>query len=210
MSSNADYARGYQVFVSSDGATWGSAVATGTGTTQTITVSFALQTKRYLRVVQTSNTGSNWWSIYDFNVWNNNGNPPPVAYVRTSWVASAFATGGTDVPAHAIDTAAGTRWSSGAGQAPGQWFEIDMGVAQPFVEIVMDSTGSNTDYAHGYQVFVSNDGTNWGSPIASGSPTGPVVTATFGQQTARYVRVVQTSTTPASWWSIYDFNVLHY
>jgi hypothetical protein len=210
MSSNADYARGYQVFVSSDGASWGTAVATGTGTTQTISVSFALQTKRYIRVVQTSTTAGSWWSIYDLNLWNNNGHAPPVAYARTTWTATAFATGGTDTPPKAIDATAGTRWSSGVGQANGQWFQIDMGVAQPFVELVMDSTGSNTDFAHGYQVFVSNDGTNWGSAVASGSPTGPVVTASFPQQTARYVRVVQTSATPGSWWSIYDFNVLHY
>jgi fibronectin type 3 domain-containing protein len=211
MASNADYARGYQVFVSSDGATWGTAVATGTGTTQTISVSFAAQTKRYVRVVQTSTTAGSWWSIYDLNLWNNHGNPPPVAYARTSWTATASSTGGTDTPPKAIDTTAGTRWSSGVGQAPGQWFQIDMGVAQPFVEIVMDSTGSNTDYAHGYQVFVSNDGTNWGSAVASGTPTGPVVTVSLSStQTARYVRVVQTSTTPGSWWSMYDVNVLHY
>jgi hypothetical protein len=209
MASNADYMRGYQVFVSSDGASWGSAVATGAGTTQTISVTFALQTKRYVRIVQTSTTPSNWWSIYDLNLWNNNGNPPPVAYARGGWTASASSTGGADVPARAIDAVGGTRWSSGVGQANGQWFQIDMGVAQPFVELVMDSTGSNNDYAHGYQVFVSNDGTNWGSAIASGAPAGPVVTVTFAAQTARFVRVVQTSTTPASWWSIYDFNVMH-
>ena len=209
MSSNADYARGYQIFVSSDGATWGTAVATGTGTTPTISVTFAPQTKRYVRVVQTSNTPASWWSIYDLNLWNNNGNPPPVAYARTAWVASASSTGGTDTPAKAIDAVAGTRWSSGVGQANGQWFQIDMGVVQPFVELVMDSTGSNADYAHGYQVFVSNDGATWGAAVAAGTPTGPVVTVTFAAQSARYVRVVQTSTTPASWWSIYDVSVLH-
>jgi len=173
-------------------------------------VTFAPQTKRYLRVVQTSATPASWWSIYDFNVWNNHGNPPPVAYARTSWTPTASSTGGTDTPAKAIDAVAGTRWSSGAGQAPGQWFQIDMGVAQPFVELVMDSTGSNNDYAHGYQVFVSNDGVNWGTAVATGTPTGPVVTVSLSAtQTARYVRVVQTSTTPGSWWSMYDVNILH-
>ncbi|HVZ72858.1 MAG TPA: discoidin domain-containing protein [Polyangia bacterium] len=208
--SNADYARGYQVFVSADGATWGTAVATGTGTQATTSISFALQTKRYVRVVQTSATPGSWWSIYDLAIWNNNGNPPPVAYARTGWVASASNTGGADVAANAIDAAAGTRWSSGLGQAPGQWWEVDMGVAQPFVEVIMDSTGSANDYARGYQGFVSNDGVNFGTAVATGAPTsGPIVTATFAQQTARYVRVVQTSTTPANWWSITDFNVLH-
>ncbi|HVU51857.1 MAG TPA: discoidin domain-containing protein [Polyangia bacterium] len=209
--SNADYARSYQVFVSNDGAAWGAAVATGRGAGATASITFAPQTSRFVRVVQTSSTPASWWSIYDLNVWNNHGNPPPVAYARTSWQASASSTGGTDTPSKAIDTAAGTRWSSGAGQAPGQWFQIDMGVAQPFVELVMDSTGSNNDYAHGYQVFVSNDGASWGAAVATGAPSGPVVTVSLAAtQTARFVRVVQTSATPGSWWSMYDLNVLHY
>jgi F5/8 type C domain len=86
-----------------------------------------------------------------------------------------------------------------------------MGVAQPFVEITMDSTGSDADYARGYQVFVSNDGTSWGTAVASGTPTGPfVIVSLSATQTARFIKVVQTSTTPASWWSIYEVNVLHY
>jgi hypothetical protein len=209
MTSNTDYARGYQIFVSTDGATWGTAVATGAGTGATVSASFALQTKRYVRIVQTSSTPASWWSLYDLNLWNNNGNPPPVPYARTTWVATASTTGGADVPAHAIDGNTTTRWSTGAGQANGQWFQLDMGVAQPFDELVMDSTGSATDYAHGYQVFASNDGATWGTAIATGTPSGPIFTVAFAPQTKRYVRVVQTSTTPTVWWSMNEINVLH-
>jgi fibronectin type 3 domain-containing protein len=206
--SNGDYARGYQVFVSDDGASWGTAVASGAGTSATTSISFALQTKRFVRVTSTAAAG-NWWSIYDFNVWNNHGNPPPVAYARATWQPAASPAG--NGAQYLIDATAGTRWSSGVGQAPGQYFTIDMGVAQAFVEITMDSTGSDTDYAHGYQVFVSNDGTSWGTAVASGTPTGPfVIVSLSATQTARFVKVVQTSTTPASWWSIYEVNVLHF
>jgi hypothetical protein len=211
VTSNADYARNYQVFVSTDGASWGTAIASGAGTTGSTSISFAPQTKRWVRI-QSNAAAANWWSIYDINLWNNFGNPPPTAYARTAWIATASNTGGADTPSKAIDAVAGTRWSSGVGQANGQWFQVDMGVAQPFVEIIMDSTGNAGDYARGYQVFVSNDGASWGTAVASGTPTsGPVITVSLAaQQNARFVRVVQTSTTPGSWWSITDFSVLHY
>jgi hypothetical protein len=208
MTSGADYARNYQVFVSTDGTNWGTALATGAGTTGNTSVSFALQTKRYVRVVQTG-TATAWWSIYEINLWNNNGQGTPTAYARTGWTPTASSTGGADTPAKATDGVTTTRWSSGVTQANGQWFQVDMGVAQPFVQIVMDSTGSAGDYARGYQVFASNDGVTWGTAMASGTPTGPVITVSFNAQTKRYIRIVQTGTSTA-WWSMHEVNVLHY
>ena len=81
-----------------------------------------------------------------------------------------------------------------------------MGVSQPFDEIVMDSTGSNNDYAHGYQVFVSNDGATWGSAVATGTGTQAVITVTFPTQSARYIRIVQTGAA-SFWWSLAEINV---
>jgi beta-glucosidase len=63
-----DYARGYQVNVSSDGVTWGSPVATGTGTQAIITVTFPTQTARFIRITQTG-AASFWWSMAEINVY---------------------------------------------------------------------------------------------------------------------------------------------
>jgi hypothetical protein len=67
---NGDYPRGYQVYVSNDGATWTSA-AMGTGASQTIVipVTFPTQTAQYVKIVQTGSACS-WWSIVDLNVLN--------------------------------------------------------------------------------------------------------------------------------------------
>jgi hypothetical protein len=202
---NGDYAHGYQVFVSNDGTSWGTAVATGTGGAQLQTIWLGPQSARYIKVVETA-AATNWWSVVELNVLGGNDTPPPVALTRTGWTATASATGGTDVPGNVLDGAAGTRWTTGAAQANGQWLQIDMGAAQSFVQLTMDSGGSN-DYAHGYQVFVSNDGTNWGTAVATGTGTASLITVTFPSQTARYLRVVQTSNTPANWWSIVELNV---
>ncbi len=65
--SGTDYPRGYQVLVSTNGSTF-TPVASGTGTTRNITVSFTAQPARYIRIVQ---TGSSiyWWSIHELNVY---------------------------------------------------------------------------------------------------------------------------------------------
>jgi hypothetical protein len=83
-----------------------------------------------------------------------------------------------------------------------------MKAAQNFNKIVMDSTGSNSDYAQGYEVYVSNDGSSWGSAIATGAGTGPVMTVTFSARSARYIKVVQTGSS-SSWWSAREFNVYY-
>src|SRR5436190_1052609 len=87
--SAAGYARGYQVFVSNDGAAWGNAVATGTGTAAVITVDFTAQTARFVRVVQTGTVTPNWWSIHELNVWGSGGPPPPAPQPASGLTATA-------------------------------------------------------------------------------------------------------------------------
>jgi hypothetical protein len=199
MDSGGDYARGYQVFVSNDGVNFGTAIATGAPTVNPVVVTFPSQTARYIRVVQTSATPGSWWSIYEFNVYAS-GN-----LSRTGWTATASSTGGTDVAANVFDGNIATRWSAGVTQANGQWFLVDMKANQTFKQLTLDADGT-TDYPHGYQVFVSTDGVNFGTAVATGTPTTSLVTITFATQTARYIKVVQTGTA-TSWWSIYELNV---
>ncbi len=65
--SGGDYPRGYQVFVSHDGSTWGNPIATGQGSYGYTVITFPTQSARYVKVVLTSATGS-WWSIDEFYV----------------------------------------------------------------------------------------------------------------------------------------------
>ncbi|WP_339314231.1 discoidin domain-containing protein [Paenibacillus sp. FSL R10-2734] len=128
-----------------------------------------------------------------------------VALDRSGWTASSSPTSG-DVPANLLDGNMGTRWSTGTAMVPGQSFTVDMKAVKTISQIVMDSTGSDLDYARAYEVYVSNDGTNWGNAVASGNGSGPVVTATFAAQNARYIKVVQTGTA-SSWWSVREVNL---
>jgi hypothetical protein len=65
---NNDYPRGYSVYASTNGSTWGSAIATGTGSSNTITVQVPPTTARYIRVYETG-TSSQWFSFDNFNVY---------------------------------------------------------------------------------------------------------------------------------------------
>ncbi len=129
------------------------------------------------------------------------------ALPRTGWVATASASGGGNPADNAIDGVISTRWATGASQANGQWFRVDMGSAQSFSRIVLDCSSASGDYPRGYQVHVSNDGLNWGSPVATGTGSSGVTTITFAAQTARYIRVTQTGSASGIWWSINEFNV---
>ena len=185
------------MFTSTDGTNFGTAVATGTGTAAKVTVTFPATTARYVKVVQTG-TSTSWWSIAELNVYTNGttggGGGSGTVLPRTGWIATASATGGGDVPANALDGNTGTRWSTGTPMVNGQTFTLDLGSAKSFSKLTMDSAGSTNDYAHGYQVFVSTDGTNFGSRDRHrhrhrGAGHGDVPAAT-----ARYVKIVQTGT----------------
>jgi beta-glucosidase len=209
---SADYPRGYSVTLSNDDVTYGAPVATGTGTTAAITITFPMQSARYIKVTQTGSATS-WWSIHELNVY---GVAPTglTAYPRTGWVGSAQNSNGADVVANALDGNTASRWSNGVPQStatsPAQYFQVDMLVSQPFSQLTLDSAGSTADYLRNYQVLAGNT-----SPpttvVASGTATGALVTITFPSVTARYVRVVQTAASAGvgSWWSLAEVNVWH-
>ena len=64
-----DYPTGYTVYATNNLANFGSAIATGTGNSQLITITFAAQSARYIKIVRSGGAGSaNWWSIAELNV----------------------------------------------------------------------------------------------------------------------------------------------
>ncbi|MDF2838152.1 MAG: polymerase, partial [Paenibacillus sp.] len=125
---------------------------------------------------------------------------------RTGWVATAYRTSlQGNVPANAIDGNAGTRWANEEAQLPtgDQWFQIDLGESKAFNKLTMDA---GSDYPRGYEVQVSTDGAVWQN-IFAGAGSSSTMTASFEEQNARYIRIVQTGTAATSWWSINEIKV---
>jgi glucosylceramidase len=129
-----------------------------------------------------------------------------LALPRDGWHATASSSSSDDPPTKAIDGDPATRWSSGHGMHPGDWFQIDLGSTQTFDQIVVDTSASSGDFARQYEVFVSDDGASWGKPIATG-PGSTVTRIALPATTARHIRVVNQSGSD-SWWSIHDLTVL--
>jgi endonuclease/exonuclease/phosphatase family metal-dependent hydrolase len=123
--------------------------------------------------------------------------------VRTAWKPTASSSYSGQPPSYAIDGSTATRWSTGVAMTAGQWFQVDMGGCYAVDKVVMDSGSSGGDYARGYKIYVSDDGTNWGSSVASASPTSSPVTATFSPKSGRHFKIVQTGSS-GSWWSLHD------
>lgn len=104
-----------------------------------------------------------------------------------------------------IDQDGSTVWQSKEAQAPGQWVQVDLGKAQTFREVALDSGGNAGDYARGYEVAVSKDGVSW-LTVASGASTGQLTTVEVRPTSARYVRVTSTGSA-ANWWSLADLRI---
>ncbi|HVU07210.1 MAG TPA: carbohydrate-binding protein [Verrucomicrobiae bacterium] len=101
INSANDYPRGYQVLVSNDGINWSGPVAAGTGTSGITTITFAAQSARYIRIIQTGSVNGTFWSIDEFNVFgtaptvptNPNATPISDSEAHLSWNASVSASG---------------------------------------------------------------------------------------------------------------------
>jgi hypothetical protein len=128
---------------------------------------------------------------------------------QQTWKASA---------SHNAETAAiglSTRgWNTGAPQAPGMWFQIELPQPAMLTEVEFDSPGPPAGrgggaggrgagggapaappvvpYPRGYRVEVSQDGANWGKAVAEGKGSGAHTSITFAPVRAKFVRVTQT------------------
>ena len=122
---------------------------------------------------------------------------------RAGWTATASPSGGDT--RNALDGDAASRWTSGQGQASGHWFRVDLGSAQTFDRLVLDS-GTGGDYPRGLEVHVSDDGATW-TKVATAVGSGQMVEVPFAAQTSRHLKLVQTGSA-GNWWSIHELNLL--
>lgn len=108
---------------------------------------------------------------------------------------------------NAVDDDATTRWTTGAGQEPGQYLQVDLGRSQPVRRVVLDTGADAGDFPRGYALFTSSDGVHWNdAPAATGVGGGQLTTIDVPATVARFLRVVQTATAP-QWWSVADLRV---
>ena len=67
--SSNDYPRGYEVYVSFDGGSWGKPLVTGKGTGPITKIVFDRPVRtRFIKIAQTGSSGSYYWSIHELTL----------------------------------------------------------------------------------------------------------------------------------------------
>lgn len=122
---------------------------------------------------------------------------------RKKWTADASHNAAN--AGNALDGNLNTRWDTAEKQAKGQWFMVDLGEPTEFDCIFLEFSGSSGDAPAEYEVLVSDDGTNWSEPIASGEKGSGIIPVE--SQKARYIKINQNGT-GGGYWSIHEFYLL--
>ena len=145
-------------------------------------------------------------------VWPGNlaGHHPLQQVAPSGWTATASPSGPAnpcctgDVAANAVDGDASTRYSTGEGQAPGQYLQVDFGTTIPARRVVFDTGVSTGDYPRGYTVQTSTNGTDWNTVLSDGHGTGQFTIIDLDGRAIQYVRMTLTTADPNDWWSVAD------
>jgi hypothetical protein len=125
---------------------------------------------------------------------------------RTGWIATASKDNAN--ARNALDGNVSTRWASGANKEIGDWFSVNMLKPQTFNKILLDQASSAGDYPRGYEVYLSDNGRNWGEVVVEGAGISGMTVITLPEpRTAQYVRIVLTAGAGGSYWSIHEYYI---
>ena len=100
-----------------------------------------------------------------------------------------------------------SRWSSGGDQKPGIWFQIDLGSTTQLEKVVLDADGYSGDFPDAYKVYVTDDLSQPGKPVAEGKGTSAVTDIALNSAKGRYIRIEQTGQKSGLFWSISEIKV---
>ncbi|HEY0709926.1 MAG TPA: LamG-like jellyroll fold domain-containing protein [Polyangia bacterium] len=130
-----------------------------------------------------------------------------VPLATTGWTGSSSTSTPGDLHAYAIDGRRSTRWSVGNDQTTDDWFKMDMATAQTISRVDVDAGDDYpTQYPRNYKLEVSTDNTNW-TQVASGTGSARMVSISFTETSARYIRISITALAAGISWCISEFTV---
>jgi beta-glucanase (GH16 family) len=203
------YATAFQIQVSPNGTDWTSvySTTTGTGGTQTLTVS---GTGRYVRMYGTQRATQYGYSLWEFQVYGTGGSTGGdklLSYGKPGTASTSQSDGNCweCTPARAFDLDPASRWatSSTTGWVDPAWIAVDLGATAQITKVVLQWDPA---YATAFQIQVSPNGTDWTSVYSTTTGTGFKQTLAVSG-TGRYVRMYGTQRATAYGYSLWEFQV---
>jgi hypothetical protein len=187
----------YQVYVSTDGTNWGTAVATGTfpNSTAQQVVRFPATIGRYLRLRALSEVGGGpWTTVAELGAGIRRGGLVGPLRVHSF---SSEETGVTGVrAANVVDgnpaTFWHTRYTGGTAATAPHEIALDLGARYAVTNLYyLPRQDHQNGRVGNYEVYLSTDGAEWGKPVANGTfAAGTALQAvTFPATPARYVKL---------------------
>jgi hypothetical protein len=108
----------------------------------------------------------------------------------------------------ALDSNQQSRWSTGRGMKPGDWFVLDLGIESTVKGLTLDTRNSSNDYPRGYEIYISFDGGSWGKSIVTGKGAEPITKIKFDKPVkTRFIKILQTGSSDSWHWSIHELTV---
>ncbi|WP_143109728.1 endo-alpha-N-acetylgalactosaminidase family protein [Agromyces sp. CF514] len=205
----------YELYVSTDGANWGTPVSAGNfaSTAEAQHLSFPATSARYVKLVGLSSiNGAVFGGANELNVWGSREAAPtplPKNSMAIASVDSEEIEAEDGAAANVLDGDAATYWhTQWLGGSPGfpHHVAVDLGGAHDLrgISIQQRPGAEPNGRIKGYEVYVSTDGEDWGTPVASGqlastnAAQSVMFTSTVG---GRFVKVVATSSHNGQPWA---------
>ena len=170
-----------EFYVSTDGANWGPAVASGTFVNSSAEkqITFTAKTGQYVRLLSSAEVNLRpWTTVAELNVLGTPVQPPGTVIPKANWTVLSVDSQETEVCCYAATNAFDsnsntlwvTRWSS-ASPAPPHDLRINLGAAYDVsgFRYLPRQDGQRPGNIAQYEFYVSSDGTNWGTPVATGT-----------------------------------------
>jgi lysophospholipase L1-like esterase len=213
----------YEFYVSVDGITWGTAVASGTFANSSTEkqVTFTAKTGQYIRLrALTEVNGQPWTAVAELNVLGTPVQPSGNVIPQNNWsllsvdsqeseVCCYLATNAFDSN---VNTMWATRWASASPPHPHQ-IQINLGAVYDVngFRYLPRQDGQPQGNIAQYEFYVSMDGSNWGAAVATGTFASNAAEkqVTFPAKTGRYVRLRALSEVLGNpWTTVAELNVL--
>ncbi|WP_162027273.1 MULTISPECIES: ThuA domain-containing protein [unclassified Lentimonas] len=100
------------------------------------------------------------------------------------------------------------RWTTDAFMKPGMWLQINLAAPMSIDTIALDNSGgSQNDFPRSYEVYISDDGQSWGSPVLKGKGANPVTLIKLDGRTTSHVKIVCTDQQNKLYWSVHDLKI---